>query len=108
MPRKTGLRPADELILPALARTIAAVDPPETDAALIALLQLLAGTLDRMSRDELRAMLGQTAPQLHRGLVELETRAAKRRKPAARSRGSALDQLRAAHQAHPAVRKGLA
>jgi hypothetical protein len=95
MPRNSVLRPADELISPALERTIAAVDPPDSDAALIALLRMLAGTLDRMSPAELRAMAGQTAPQLHRGLVELEARAARRRTPD-RRQPSQLDRLRAA------------
>ena len=96
MPRRPPLHTANELLSPALEATVAAVGPPESDAALVALARVLAATLDRMTRAERAAMLGQTAPQLLRVLVELEARAARRRTPAPRAQASQLDRLRAA------------
>jgi hypothetical protein len=81
MARRPELHPADELLSPALARTLKAIDPPESDAALVALARVLAATLDRMSNAERVVMAGQTAPQVLKVLEALEARAAKRRGP---------------------------
>jgi hypothetical protein len=97
MARRPPLHDAGELLAPAVERTLAAVDPPESDAALVALARALAGSLDRMSQDERRAMLGQTVPQLLKVLVEIERRATVRR-PAEPPRVSQLDLLRAARR----------
>jgi len=103
MGRVPALHAADELLKPALDRAIAATEPPDADAPLVALAMTLAGTLDRMSRAERRAMLGQTAPQLLRGLVELDRRAARRVKPVKRP-PSRLDEMRSARAASDARR----
>jgi hypothetical protein len=62
MPRRPPWHDAGELIAPALERTVAAIDPPEADAALLALARSLAGGAGPDSQAERRAMLGQTAP----------------------------------------------
>jgi hypothetical protein len=98
MARKPALHSADELIGPALERVVEAIDPPDSDDALVALARVLARTIDRMTDDQRAVMAGQTAPQMLRILIELEQRAAKRRKPPARQ-PSALDKLRQAHVA---------
>ncbi|MGO8958704.1 MAG: hypothetical protein ACLQFR_15245 [Streptosporangiaceae bacterium] len=104
MTRKPPLHAADDLLTPALERAIADIDPPATDDALVALARILAHSIDRMSNDERRAMLGQTAPQVLRVLNEVEERAAKRRKPA-EGPPSKLQQLRAARAASDAQRR---
>jgi hypothetical protein len=104
MPRKPALHDADDLLMPALDRAIAAIDPPESDAALVALARVLAHSVDRMSNDERARMIGQTAPSVLKVLVELEARAEKRRMPAERPPGK-LEQLRAAHAATIARRR---
>jgi hypothetical protein len=96
MPRKPPLHSVDDLLSPALERTLAGLDLPAADEGLVALARVLAGTLDRMSNAERRAMMGQTAPLYLKTLVELETRAAKRRKPEP-DRPSRLDELRRVH-----------
>jgi hypothetical protein len=96
MPRRPPLHSADELLAPAIDRAIAAVGPPADDDGLVALARLLAKTLDRMTNAERTAMLGQTAPQLLRVLVELDKRAARRHKPVRREPNQ-LDRLREAH-----------
>ena len=102
--RKPSLHDVDDLLTPGLERAIADIDPPPTDDALVALARILAHSVDRMSDAERRAMLGQTAPQVLRVLNELETRAAKRRKPAD-GPPSRLAQLRAARAHSDAQRK---
>ena len=97
MPRKPALHSADELIAPGVERAIAAVDPPDSDAGLVALARVLSVTLDRMDDEQRALMLGQTSPQLLRVLVELDRRAQRREKPAEQGPPSRLDQLRAAH-----------
>ena len=96
MARRAPLHDAGEQLLPALERTIAAVDPPADDDALIALARAIAGSLDRMTRDQRVVMIGQTSPQLLRVLVELDKRASRRAKPVKRA-PSQLDRLREAH-----------
>lgn len=96
MPRKPVLHDADDLISPSLELAIAATDPPDADAGLVALARILARALDRMSDAERRAMLGQTSPQLLRVLVELDRRAQRRgSRPAEPESG--LERLRASH-----------
>jgi hypothetical protein len=96
LPRKLPLHSADELIGPALERVVGAIDPPASDEALVALARTLARTIDRMTDDQRAVMAGQTCPQMLRILVELELRAAKRRRPPARQ-PSRLDALRETH-----------
>jgi hypothetical protein len=96
VPRKPALHDVDELLLPALERTLAAVDLPASDDALVALARAVAGSLDRMTRDQRVTMIGQTSPQLLRVLVELDKRVARRAKPVSRE-PSALDRLRTVH-----------
>jgi hypothetical protein len=99
MAPKPALHPADELISPALARTVKAIDPPDSDDALVALARVLAGTIDRMSNAERAAMIGQTAPQMIKVLDMLEDRARRRREPAAPKAVNPVRDMRAAHAA---------
>src|SRR5262245_40970989 len=89
--RKPVLREANQLLGPALEATLADLDPPQSDAALVAECRMLAGVLDRMGLAELRAMAGQTVPQYHRALVELEKRAAARRTEPTRRRNQVAE-----------------
>lgn len=90
-----GLRPADELIGPAVAEIVAALDAPASDAPLVALARSLASTIDAMPPAVRQAMLPQHAGPLLKVLAELEARAVKRR-PDVPARPSRLDELRAA------------
>ena len=108
MARKTALRSADELLSPAIERTVQALDPPDSDDAVVALARILAKTVDRMTDAERAAMIGQTAPQLLRVLVELEQRALERRKVMPKRQPSRLDEMRAARAAADAGRRGRA
>jgi len=99
MARKAPLHSADDLLTPALDRAIEALGPPETDAALVALARILARTVDRMSNAERAAMIGQTAPQVLRVLVELEKRAQQRRGP---ERARTVNPVRDMRKAHAA------
>lgn len=85
--------------------TIAALAPPDADAAVVALARLLASTIDGMEGAQLALMLGQTAPQLLKLLVELESRARARRPPDRASRAGKVAAVRAAHAQSPAKRK---
>ena len=98
MAHKPPLRAADDLLAPAVERTIEAIDAPEQDAAVVALARVLARAVDRMPDGQRAVMLGQTAPQLLKVLNELEERARRRRtiQPGAPNR---LQQLRAARAA---------
>jgi hypothetical protein len=99
MAHKPALHGTDDLLTPALERAIEAIEPPESDAALVALARVIAHTVDRMTNIERATMMGQTAPQVLKILNELEVRAAKRRRPPAKQ-PSQLDKLRAAHVAN--------
>jgi phage tail tape-measure protein len=66
---------------PALTRTVVALDPPESDAALVCLGEVIAETIDGMAIGQRGMMLGQTAPLLLKVLQELEERSRKRRAP---------------------------
>jgi len=98
MAASRALRSADELISPALAETVAALGPPEADAALVRLTAVVASSIDHMSPAVRDAMLGQTAPLLLRCLVELDKRAARRQQGAGRGAGW-LQQMREQHAA---------
>jgi hypothetical protein len=89
----------------AVGATIAALAPPASDAAVVALARKMASAIDGMGSEQLAAMIGQTAPQLLRVLQELEARSAKRRSAERAARPSPVSQLRAAHARHPAKRK---
>jgi hypothetical protein len=82
MARKPALHSADELLSPAIERMVAATDPPDSDAPLLALARVIARTVDRMTDAERAAMLGQTGPLVLKVLQELETRDRRRRAPA--------------------------
>ena len=92
------LRPADELIGPALAAMVAGLDPPEADGPLLALARRMAATIDAMPDAVAVSMLPNHAGPLVKALAELEARAVKRRgsAPAGPSR---LRDLRAASRA---------
>ena len=91
----------------AVDATIAAIGPPASDAAVVALARKMAAAIDGMGSEQLAAMIGQTAPQLLRVLQELEVRSAKRQAASRSARPSRVSQLRAAHAQHPAKRKRL-
>lgn len=81
MARKPVLHSVDELVGPAVERTVLAVGPPAEDDALVATIRLVASTLDRMSNDERARMAGQTVPGLLKLLQELERRRERRAEP---------------------------
>jgi hypothetical protein len=85
--------------------TIAALEPPDGDAAVVALARKMASAIDGMQGDQLALMIGQTAPQLLKVLQELEARSAKRRATVRSQRPSRVSQIRAAHAASPAKKK---
>jgi hypothetical protein len=89
------LRDADDLIGPALARTLAALGPPDEDAAMVKVAEVIAGILDAMPDGQRGMMAGQTVPQLVKVLEILDERSRRRAKPAA-GRPNRLNQLRAA------------
>jgi hypothetical protein len=97
--------PAPVTIEAAVDKTIAAIDPPPADAAVVALARKMANAIDGMQGDQLALMIGQTAPQLLKVLQELETRAKARRSAARSQRPNAVAKLRAAHAQSPAKRK---
>ena len=100
--------PADDgraTLTAAVDATIKAIDPPDADAAVVALAQKMASAIDGMKGEQLALMIGQTAPQLLKVLQELEVRAAKRRAAARSQRPTRVANIRAAHAASPAKRK---
>ena len=98
MARKPALHAADDLLMPAVEATITAISPPDSDAALVGLARVLAHAVDRMGNAERAAMLGQTAPQLLRVLVELHKRAEVRAKAAGKPvPDNPIEKLRRAH-----------
>jgi hypothetical protein len=90
-----NLRPADELLRPAVEQMVAALDAPPADAPLIALARQLAAAIDDMPPAVRDAMLPQHAGPLLKVLDALEARAVKRR-PDVPARPSRLDELRMA------------
>lgn len=90
--------PPDEVrVADAVRDTIAAIDCPQSDAAVAALALVTAQTIDEMPVGTKGMMLGQTGPLLLRLLQELEGRADKRRQKQGPGRGNRVAQLRAAH-----------
>ena len=69
MARKPALHDADDLIAPGVEATIAALDPPPSDAGLVSMARVLAHAVDRMGNAERAAMLGQTASRPAPGLA---------------------------------------
>jgi hypothetical protein len=103
MAHKPPLHSADDLVGPGVEATIAALDPPDSDAGLVSLARVLAAAIDRMTNTERAVMLGQTSPQLFRTLEALEKRAAVRRGAAA---GKAVNPIQEMRRAHAARRSG--
>ena len=95
--RKLPLHSADELLGPAVEQMVKAIDPPESDAPLLALARVLARTVDRMSDSERATMLGQTGPLVLKVLQELETRDRRRRVPDKPKAANPVHAMRAAH-----------
>lgn len=93
------MRDADELMLPAVRETVAALDPPAADAALVRLAETLARSVDHMPPAVADAMLAQVSGQLLRVLKELDDRARARRVPArgGSAKPGKVAQLRSAH-----------
>ena len=89
------LRGAEQLLVPAVERTIKALNAPDTDAALIALVRRQAAIIDAMPDGVAVAMLPNHSGQFAKSLAELQARAVKRGQ-AAEARPSRLDALRAA------------
>lgn len=98
------LRSADSLLAPALATTVAALNPPDADAALVRLAEVIAATIDDMPDAVRVTMLPNHTGQLVKTLAELEARAARRRMPASGA-PNRLQQLRAARTASDAGRR---
>lgn len=94
-----GPRDTDKMIGPALRETVIALDPPDSDAALVRLGQVIADTIDGMDDETRGMMLGQTAPMLLKVLQELEGRRLKRRSADRGGRVNKVSQLRSAHAA---------
>lgn len=97
-----AVRNADQTLIAAVKLTVAAIDPPETDLALVRLAEVLAETIDAMALGQRETLLPQHSGQLAKVLGELEARAAKRRAPvqvpaAAGAPVNPLDELRRAH-----------
>jgi hypothetical protein len=96
-------RSADRTVLAAVKATAAALDPPESDLALVRVAETIADTIDLMGPGERLSLLPQHTGQLVKVLGELEARAAKRRAavPAPPAEAKApvnpLDELRRAH-----------
>jgi hypothetical protein len=95
MAARRALRDAKLLVLPAVERTLAALEPPDSDSALVALVRRQAAVIDAMPDGVAAAMMPNHGGPLLRGLTELEARAAKRRK-LPKGAPSQLDRLREA------------
>ncbi len=96
-----ALRSVDRSLVAAVKLTVAAIDPPETDLALVRLAETIAETIDAMALGQRETLLPQHSGQLARVLAELEARAVKRRAPVQAAPAAAavnpLDELRKAH-----------
>jgi hypothetical protein len=97
--------PAEVTLAAAVDVSIAALDPPKADAAVVALARKMATVIDGMDGERLSLMIGQTAPQLLKVLQELDVRAAKRRAAQRSARPNRVAQIRSAHAQSPAKRK---
>jgi hypothetical protein len=93
---------AEDLMSPSVEATIAALDPPPQDAALVQAARMAAKGIDRMEPALRSTMFPQHAGILLRALRELDERARKRRNgPDSAGKGvpSRLEQMRAARAA---------
>lgn len=97
---KASIRPADELVGPAVSRAVAAYDPPEQDAPLVALARSLARVIDVMPESQRPTMLAQATGQLLKVLGELDDRA-RRRGQADPKAVDRLDELRTVRARRP-------
>lgn len=94
------IRSADKTMLAAVTATAAALEPPQSDAALVRVAETIAETIDLMGTGERLTLLPQHTGQLVKVLAELEARAAKRRAlvPAEVAvAATPLDELRRTH-----------
>jgi hypothetical protein len=103
MAQNRNLRSADQLISPAIDAMVAALDPPDADGPLVALVRRQARVIDGMPDAVASAMLPNHGGPLLRALAELERRAAARRKPEQGPK-TRLAQLREARAAGPGRR----
>jgi sarcosine oxidase gamma subunit len=99
-----ALRPADQLLAPAVAVSIAALDLKPEDAAAAKLAELLAKTIDRAESQEWAVRW--IGPELLRVLGELGGTPAARAKvkpakPAQQARSTWLDDMRRARRQYP-------
>jgi hypothetical protein len=103
-----ALRSADRTLIAAVKVTVAALDAPLTDAALIRVAESIAETVDAMAPGQRMTLAPQHLGQLAKVLDQLEARAVKRRAPAPPAAGAApvnpLDELRRAHARRVAKR----
>jgi hypothetical protein len=97
MPR--NLRPADELMLPAVEEMLAALDAPPEDAALVAAVRICARTIDDMAPAVRAAMLSNVLGPMLRTLKELDDRAQRRGRQDAAQPANPVRELRASHAA---------
>jgi hypothetical protein len=103
-----ALRSADRTLIAAVKVTVSALDPPDTDAALVRTAETIAETIDAMAPGQKMTLLPQHMGGLVKVLAELEARAVKRRAPVQADPVSApanpLDELRKAHSRQVARR----
>ena len=87
-----------DLMAPAVALALEALDPPDADAAFAQVARMVAADIDSMPRDIRDVMFPQHAGILMRAMDGLEKRAKERRKPGSPGRRgpNELDKLRAA------------
>lgn len=102
--RRAGLRDVRRTMAGAVARTLDALAPPESDTAVAELARQLAEAVDTMPPALRPTMLPQASGQLLKVLAELDARARRRATPAGRA-PSKLDDLRAARARQDAGRQ---
>ena len=73
-----NLRPAGELMVPAVETMLAALDAPPEDAALVAAVRICARTIDEMPPAVRAAMLANVLGPMLRTLKDLDDRARRR------------------------------
>ena len=103
-----AIRSADRTLIAAVKVTVAALDAPDTDAALVRVAESIAETVDAMAPGQRMTLAPQHLGTLVKVLDQLEARAARRRAPAEPGKGTApanpLDELRRAHARRVAKR----
>lgn len=96
-----AVRSVHSSLAAAVKVTVDAIDPPSSDAALVAVAESIAETVDAMAPGQRMTLAPQHMGQLVKVLGELEARASKRRAPTAPERAAApanpVDDLRRAH-----------